>query len=74
MWCITCQEWFHMVCCKKQKEFKSVDDIKMMIVRGACFGVVGTGCFLDPLDPNLETLLGTGKYPKLLCGECGGSV
>ena len=45
-----------------------------MIVRGACFGVVGTGCFLDPLDPNLETLLETGKYPKLLYGECGGSV
>ena len=74
VWCTTCQQWFHMVCCKKQKDLKSMGDVETMIIRGACFGVAGTGCFLDPLHPTLKTLLQTGKYPKLICNRCGGNI
>ena len=74
VWCTTCQQWFHMVCCKKQKEVKSKGDKEVMIVRGARFGVAGTGCFLDPLNPDIKKLLKTGKYPKLLCNGCRGTI
>ena len=75
MWCTTCQQWFHMVCCsKKQNDLKSVGDVETMIIRGAHFGMVSTGCFPDLLDPTLKTLLQTGKYLKLICNGCGGNI
>ena len=74
VWCTTCEQWFHMACCKKQEDFKSQDDKETMIVRGARFGVVGTGCFLDPLNPNIKKLLETGNYSKLLCHDCGSDI
>ena len=63
-----------MVCCKKLTTLKSQSDVEKMIVRGARFGVVGTGGFLDPLDATLKKLLKTGEYLNLLCPECKGTV
>jgi hypothetical protein len=41
-----------------------------MIIRGVSFGIVGTGCFVDPLHPKLKELLQGGKYFKHPCPQC----
>ena len=67
VWCTTCEQWFHMHVARSRRTSK----VRMIRRPWLSEGVASTGCFLDPINPDIKKLLESGKYSKLLCHDCG---